>query len=602
VATRPGGCGSATVFLAGAMADLNFHRWNNALAACMAGTQKKDDKLRWRDPIALNQEAHELPKEKQRQALDFLAEASPALKAKLAPMWKFCFAQWHIYDAGIEAIAKGTSVPEALMDKNLLEDIDALEAICKDGGLDDGMNTEKWSWKILQPFPPAGTLVPWNEESAAPLLKAGKEERKQGIQAFEIERYDKAFWHFWQGLKMIARAPATTSGPHAKLRSALLKNKAAAAMKLNMNRTALGDANEALRIDSMDDKAWYRQSCALEALGRLEEAKAARVKAGLVADGDEISPSLALKTDGSDAKQEQAELDPDLCEVLESFMFIELGVDSIIATDMVMYLKAEFPRIPLPCTLVFEYPTAGDVVAMLLSNISGGNDPFLRRKVTNCVWQAMCASMGRDPLQDIVDSNPRTLSEGVTADILADLLRAYHRRSGSRLQPCWPKELALSCAPLFSTFDHMHAKCRSQSWRPMALRRMIQVCSNWKLLLSKRRKAHRTSRICFVKSALLCMVGQMECGPFKWRQMTKRNSLMVAAWRPGHTSFRRTHLAVVTSTQPQLIEGFGFQARPEGAYGCQVLRTQNTFLCCMLYVFSLRHLALHSLDSSTTSA
>jgi len=194
-----------------------------------------------------------------------------------------------------------------------------------------------------------------------------------------------------------------------------------------MNRTALGDANEALRIDSMDDKAWYRQSCALEALGRLEEAKAARVKAGLVADGDEISPSLALKTDGSDAKQEQAELDPDLCEVLESFMFIELGVDSIIATDMVMYLKAEFPRIPLPCTLVFEYPTAGDVVAMLLSNISGGNDPFLRRKVTNCVWQAMCASMGRDPLQDIVDSNPRTLSEGVTADILADLLRAYQQ-------------------------------------------------------------------------------------------------------------------------------------------------------------------------------
>merc|ERR1712176_1200034 len=57
----------------------------------------------------------------------------------------------------------------------------------------------------------------------------------------------------------------------AEVHMAVLKNVAQAAIKLGYWSEALEAADDALRIDSQDHKAWFRKACALEGLGRYEE-------------------------------------------------------------------------------------------------------------------------------------------------------------------------------------------------------------------------------------------------------------------------------------------------------------------------------------------
>mmetsp|Transcript_60975 Transcript_60975/g.196454 ORF Transcript_60975/g.196454 Transcript_60975/m.196454 type:complete len:555 (-) Transcript_60975:339-2003(-) len=424
------------------MATPKFNRWDKALKLCMAA-KKGDAKAktnRWNsDPMALNTEAHELPADKQRLAYDFVEEATPETRAKLAPMWKHCFVQWHIYDAGLEALAEGKSLRQSFDEPLLQADLDSLQALFESGDLEKAATAEKWTWKLLEPSPPAGSLQPWTEEVAGPMIKVGREERKEGVVAFEQERYDKAFWHFWQGLKLVARAPGSLSGPHAKLRCDLYKNKSAAALKLQMPRVALGAANEALSIDMRDEKAWYRKSCALEALERQEEAMAALAKAGLAGAKQDAQAQRAVGRAAAGQPQEPAvapeeELEPPLHKLMESLVFIEVGVDSIAATDMIMHIQAELGTTPIPATLVFDCPTVYEAVTVLLSHINAADELYYRRKMNSTLWRAMCRSLGRDPVLDSMrgrksPANWPSYSQDEATAVLLDLKAAYDDES-----------------------------------------------------------------------------------------------------------------------------------------------------------------------------
>eukprot|EP00747_Dinoflagellata_sp_TGD_P090693 gnl/TRDRNA2_/TRDRNA2_164794_c0_seq2.p1 gnl/TRDRNA2_/TRDRNA2_164794_c0~~gnl/TRDRNA2_/TRDRNA2_164794_c0_seq2.p1 ORF type:complete len:637 (+),score=190.35 gnl/TRDRNA2_/TRDRNA2_164794_c0_seq2:3-1913(+) len=59
------------------------------------------------------------------------------------------------------------------------------------------------------------------------------------------------------------------------LHSAVLKNSAMAAIKLELWSEALSAADDAIAISQDDHKAWFRRACALEGLGRVDEAEAA---------------------------------------------------------------------------------------------------------------------------------------------------------------------------------------------------------------------------------------------------------------------------------------------------------------------------------------
>mmetsp|Transcript_5990 Transcript_5990/g.14263 ORF Transcript_5990/g.14263 Transcript_5990/m.14263 type:complete len:556 (-) Transcript_5990:130-1797(-) len=419
------------------MSAVKFNRWDKALKQCMAA-KKGDAKAkqnRWNsDPMALNTEAHELPVDKQHLALDFMEEATPEMRNKLAQIWKFCFVQWHIYDAGLEALSEEKPLQQAFDEEMLQADIDSLQSLFESGDLEKATTAEKWTWKLLDPFPPAGSVEPWTEEVAAPMLKVGREERREGVLSFEQERYEKAYWHFWQGLKLIARAPGSTSGPHAKLRCDLYKNRSAAALKLNMLRTALSAANEALAIDMRDEKAWYRKSSALEALGRMAEAKVALSKAGLADDVKETgateNAAKRAATTGQPQEPlvlfEDEELEPLLHKRLESSLFVEMGVDSIAAVDMIMHIQAELCTAPISPTLVFDCPKVHDAVTVLLSHINAADEYYYRRKMNCTVWRALCRSLGRDPMKDALRGRQVALDQrDCTEEEAIALLREF---------------------------------------------------------------------------------------------------------------------------------------------------------------------------------
>jgi hypothetical protein len=434
----------------------SFQRWNNALQT--VSVDGKTDN-RWKgDPMALNSEAHELPPAKQRQALDFMQEASPELRERLSGLWKYCFTQWHIYDAGLEALEKDVPLAEALSDDVLSADIDSLQELLDSGDLESATTAEKWTWKLLEPVPAPESAAAWSKAASSPMVKVGREERKEGYNAFDAGRYDKAYWHFWQGLKLIARAPATQTGALAKLRCDLHKNKAAAAVKLKMGRVALSAANDALAIDSSDEKAWYRKACALELLGKAAEAKKAMKRAGIEDAGGEeaeevptgilaltgkslVSPDGKINL-GSVVADEISmpntsveELDPYLYWKLEEMVFIEQGVDSLAAVDMVFHIQSELNGMPIPQSLVFDYPSVAEAVEMLEKKMNGGEDPELRKLLLNTIWRGMSKALGRDPVKSALDGHlqpdawPRDYTEEDAVAILTKLKAAYETDS-----------------------------------------------------------------------------------------------------------------------------------------------------------------------------
>jgi len=389
----------------------------------------KSGKNRWdSDPMILNQEAHELPVEKQRQALDYVEDASDDMRTKLAPMWKYCFVQWHIYDAGTEATEKGVPVAVMLRDPDLRADVETLRVLCDSGDLDSASTSEEWMWKLLDPLPEQGTLP---SDEVTKLIQDGKEERHLGVVAFNEERFDKALWHFWQGQKLLATAPG--GGPVAKLRSELLKNRSAAALKLGLPRGALSTANAALGINQGDEKAWYRKYCALQALQRHGEANQALARAGLTPPPAKTAvKKTTTRTPALPDKKtlKPKELDPSLLSLFEDLVFIEIGVDSVLAVDLVRHLQAELPDTQLSLSLIYERPTVRETINELMGKINAKKGDYLRRRMASTVWRALCDALGKDPLKQQRLARSRPLYTEIQAmDILSDLQKAYESPS-----------------------------------------------------------------------------------------------------------------------------------------------------------------------------
>merc|ERR1719401_284559 len=85
----------------------------------------------------------------------------------------------------------------------------------------------------------------------------------------------------------------------ADLHGIILKNIAQAAIRLGYWTEALEAADDALRIDDQDHKAWFRRACALEGLGRFEEEEKALARIEELAvgrpDRDRIQKDTQLK-------------------------------------------------------------------------------------------------------------------------------------------------------------------------------------------------------------------------------------------------------------------------------------------------------------------
>lgn len=395
------------------MSGITITQWDKAMRLCVDSLNNRYKG----DPIFLAKEAMGLPVEKQCQALDFMEEAPPNVREAFNPIWKYCFAQWIIYDAGVEAIAKNASLEAALSKPELIADANQLAGLVECGGFEKGPKSEKWTWKMLEKFPKAGSP----DDDITPIVQAGKEERSEGVAAFGAEHYVKAFFHFCQGIRILARLPEPMTASAAKLAADLYKNASAAALKLDMFRVALNTANAALTINVDDQKAWFRKACALEKLELEVEAVEAYAAAGF---GDPAlpAPTTQKQLTAEDFQSQETKWVPAMQKKLEALVFIEIGIDSISAVDMIEELSEQVGGAKIPITLIFDCPTVGDALTELEPQVTTMSRGLLAR----AFWQAIGNLLGQDPLQ-MPEYKPKMLTDEKATGILMGLTEAFEK-------------------------------------------------------------------------------------------------------------------------------------------------------------------------------
>mmetsp|Transcript_138096 Transcript_138096/g.240175 ORF Transcript_138096/g.240175 Transcript_138096/m.240175 type:complete len:484 (+) Transcript_138096:74-1525(+) len=393
------------------MAAYECKQWDKAMKKCALDLAGRYDG----DPIALALDAMELPAAKQCQALDFMEEARPQIRAAFSPIWKYCFAQWIVYDAGCEAIEKNTPLEDALATPDILSDATALAALIDSGGFSKGAKmSEKWTWKMLEvpPKPGAG-----DNTEQSPVVQAAKEDRAEGVAAFSAGQYPKAFFYFSNGIRVLARLPEPLTSSQSKIACDLYKNLSAAALKLNMYRVALNTANAALSINGDDQKAWFRKACALEKLEIEAEAVEAYAIAGF---GDPAVPqqkALAETAFGED------KYEPNMQDKVEELVFIEVGIDSISAVDMIEILQEQVDNeAKIPLTLTYDCFTVGEAVTYLKD--SGAS--MSRGDLVKLFWTAMGNVLGQDPLK-VPAMHAKQIQDEKALGIVLGLTEAFEK-------------------------------------------------------------------------------------------------------------------------------------------------------------------------------
>merc|ERR1719161_729104 len=109
-------------------------------------------------------------------------------------------------------------------------------------------------------------------------LETGQKCKKDGLLEWEKGNYEEAHASWRQGDQYLKRFKVPD---HCKqenewmyeLHGAVLRNLAQACIKLEYWTEGIEAADDAIKIDDQDHKAWFRKACALEGLGKLDEAE-----------------------------------------------------------------------------------------------------------------------------------------------------------------------------------------------------------------------------------------------------------------------------------------------------------------------------------------
>mmetsp|Transcript_107416 Transcript_107416/g.333802 ORF Transcript_107416/g.333802 Transcript_107416/m.333802 type:complete len:720 (+) Transcript_107416:183-2342(+) len=128
-----------------------------------------------------------------------------------------------------------------------------------------------------------GKRIVSDTDSMAKILNMGQKCKKDGHLEWHKDNFAEALssWRLADTYLKRYKLPdddKTGNKMIADLHITILKNLAQAALKLGYFTEALDAADDALRIDDQDHKAWFRRACALEGLGRYEEEEQALEK------------------------------------------------------------------------------------------------------------------------------------------------------------------------------------------------------------------------------------------------------------------------------------------------------------------------------------
>mmetsp|Transcript_134857 Transcript_134857/g.336507 ORF Transcript_134857/g.336507 Transcript_134857/m.336507 type:complete len:480 (-) Transcript_134857:111-1550(-) len=270
-------------------ADLNTQAfWNEFMRRPDAKAAYQAEKKLQMKKSAWLEERHELEEQAdhRKKVADALEDAPADIKKLIAPMFHMKVVErflWMVFD---ECQKKNTPFLQKLRDEGTMTHLRKLREHYQEGG-EERMAALENQWYSI-----CGDIVTEQEKqkekerkpispdirTLKDVLEFGQECKREGNNKFREGLYEEALFIYNQGDEVMKKFKV---GEHLKNENkwlkeyhmACLKNKAQAALKLELFQTALDAADAAVKMDPEDHKAWYRKAQAEKCLGQFTEAE-----------------------------------------------------------------------------------------------------------------------------------------------------------------------------------------------------------------------------------------------------------------------------------------------------------------------------------------
>jgi len=262
-----------------------FMRRPDAKAAYQAERRLQEKKRLWLEERKVIEERGE----HRRMIADALEEAPADLKKLIAPMFHIRFVEdylWMIFD---ECAKKQKSFHDKLRDAGTMDQLLRMRENFQTGGEERMAELEKEWHAQCKAMSDAEERkkeqLPQNIDihTLKHVLEYAQECKREGNFKFQEGLYEEALHIYsqaddvmkkWKVDKQLKNEAKWLKDYHL----ACLKNKAQAALKLELFQTALDASESALAIDTEDHKAWYRKVQAEKGLGKFKEAEESLAK------------------------------------------------------------------------------------------------------------------------------------------------------------------------------------------------------------------------------------------------------------------------------------------------------------------------------------
>uniref|UniRef100_A0A7S0FW38 Protein C10 n=1 Tax=Pyrodinium bahamense TaxID=73915 RepID=A0A7S0FW38_9DINO len=257
-----------------------FMRRPDAKAAYQAERRLQEKKSLWLQEKQIIEDRSEHRK----QVAEALEDAPADIKKLIAPMFHIRVVEqflWMVYD---ESSKKGIHFLDKLRDDRTLEHLRKLREQFQEGGEERMQGMENQWYSICNNIAEEEDKKKEKQPARIDIhtlkhvLEFGQECKREGNNKFREGLYEEALFIYSQGDDMMKKwkVDKHLKNEHKWLKDyhlACLKNKAQAALKLDLFQTALEAAEAALQLDEEDHKAWYRKVQAQKGLGRFKEAE-----------------------------------------------------------------------------------------------------------------------------------------------------------------------------------------------------------------------------------------------------------------------------------------------------------------------------------------
>mmetsp|Transcript_2076 Transcript_2076/g.4638 ORF Transcript_2076/g.4638 Transcript_2076/m.4638 type:complete len:493 (+) Transcript_2076:81-1559(+) len=257
-----------------------FMRRPDAKAKYEAEARLKEKKKIWLE----ERKAIEERGEQRKKVAAALDEASAETKKLIAPMFHIRIVEQYLWEVYEDCQKKKQSFAERLREEQTLSELRHYRTNFQEGGEQRMLEIEQQSIALTKEIAKdeerKREIIPQpiDIHTLKDLLMFGQECKREGNEKFKEGLYEEALYIYSQGDDAMKKwkIDKHMKNEHKWLQDyhlACLKNKAQAAIKLELFQTALDAAEAALKIDNEDHKAWYRKVQSLKGLGKFKEAE-----------------------------------------------------------------------------------------------------------------------------------------------------------------------------------------------------------------------------------------------------------------------------------------------------------------------------------------